>query len=323
MSKTQIHSMWKLERCMVVLTLVLLSGLILPSAAIVKYPPRMVKQPLPNEELLFQVARGGGEAENEKPFTIECEAQGSPPPNRNLRFFFCHSLVGQYQCFATNELGVATSNSVFVRKYEFNSFKDEDPQTIIADEGQPASLTCQPPQIYPKPTYLKGAVHNISSERVTVDPEGTLWFSNITKDDKSHDFTYTCATMSTFRNEYKLGSRVFLKVNQLDNSVTEFKNEPMKQFVSRKNTIILKGRNLQLWCIFSGTPLPQIKWIKKNGVLPLDRVVYENYGKRLVIKNADFDDEGTYECEAENGIGTTQSYTMNVEVQVMEVKLKK
>ncbi|KAL7634560.1 UNVERIFIED_CONTAM: hypothetical protein RMT77_014937 [Armadillidium vulgare] len=337
MSKTQIHSTWKLERRMVVVTLVLLSCLILSSAAIVKYPPRMVKQPLPNKELLFQVARGGGEAENEKPFTIECEAQGSPPPKYTWYkdgqpYNVDGTLVikspkesdsGQYQCFATNELGVATSNSVFVRKYEFNSFKDEDPQTIIADEGQPASLTCQPPQSYPKPTvfwikeYLKGAIHNISSERVTVDPEGTLWFSNITKDDKSHDFTYTCATMSTFRNEYKLGSRVFLKVNQLDNSVTEVKNEPKKQFVSRKNTIILKGRNLQLWCIFSGTPLPQIKWMKKNGVLPLDRVVYENYGKRLVIKNADFDDEGTYECEAENGIGTTQSYTMNVEVQAI------
>lgn len=33
--------------------------------------------------------------------------------------------LGQYQCFAENEHGTATSNSVFVRKAELNNFKDE------------------------------------------------------------------------------------------------------------------------------------------------------------------------------------------------------
>jgi neuronal cell adhesion protein len=32
--------------------------------------------------------------------------------------------AGQYQCFAQNEHGTATSNSVFVRKAELNNFKD-------------------------------------------------------------------------------------------------------------------------------------------------------------------------------------------------------
>lgn len=36
--------------------------------------------------------------------------------------------LGQYQCFAENEHGIATSNSVFVRKAELNSFKDEPPK---------------------------------------------------------------------------------------------------------------------------------------------------------------------------------------------------
>lgn len=36
--------------------------------------------------------------------------------------------MGQYQCFAENEHGIATSNSVFVRKAELNSFKDETPR---------------------------------------------------------------------------------------------------------------------------------------------------------------------------------------------------
>lgn len=36
----------------------------------------MIKQP-PTDELLFQVAQ---QNENEKPFVIECEAEGDPAP---------------------------------------------------------------------------------------------------------------------------------------------------------------------------------------------------------------------------------------------------
>ncbi|KAL7648874.1 UNVERIFIED_CONTAM: hypothetical protein RMT77_000794 [Armadillidium vulgare] len=348
MLETRIQSGWRLgRRRSIILTLVLLSGMILPSAAVMKYPPNMVKQPPSDEELLFQVA--SGQAENDKPFIIECEAEGEPAPkytwNKNGKTYDWQiyddrisqqpgrgTLVitspreedlGQYQCFAQNELGTATSNSVFVRKSELNSFKNEDPTTITVNEGQPASLRCQPPDGYPKPTVYwmiqddRGALRSINSTRKTVDPEGTLWFSNVTREDKSNDFTYACSATSTFRNEYKLGSKVFLKVNEMGSSTSQVKNEPQQQFVSRKNTVILKGKTLQLWCIFSGTPLPQIKWLKKNGVLPADRVDYENYGKTLIIKYVDFDDEGTYECEATNGVGRAQSYTMNVEVQAI------
>ncbi|PSN43067.1 Neuroglian, partial [Blattella germanica] len=40
-------------------------------------PPRIVKQP-PTDELLFQVAQQ--QNENDKPFIIECEAEGEPAP---------------------------------------------------------------------------------------------------------------------------------------------------------------------------------------------------------------------------------------------------
>lgn len=58
---------------------------------------------------------------------------------------------GQYQCFADNEFGTATSNSVFLRKAELNSFKDDHPQSVIAREGEPFKLGCQPPDGWPKP----------------------------------------------------------------------------------------------------------------------------------------------------------------------------
>lgn len=149
-----------------------------------------MKQP-PSDEQLFQVANQ--QNDNDRPFIIECEAEGVPEPryrwikngkpfsyqvydnrmsqqpgrgtlvitsprDEDLGLFLWHPLciniyvcLGQYQCFAENEWGTATSNSVFVRKAELNSFKDEPPITVSANEGDPYKLTCQPPDGWPKP----------------------------------------------------------------------------------------------------------------------------------------------------------------------------
>jgi hypothetical protein len=45
----------------------------------------MVKQP-PTEELLFQVAQQ--QNENDKPFIIECEAEGEPAPKYVCLYMF-------------------------------------------------------------------------------------------------------------------------------------------------------------------------------------------------------------------------------------------
>jgi len=115
--------------------------------------------------------------ENDKPFIIECEAEAEPAPKyrwvKNGKEFNWQAYddrisqqtgrgtlvvtsprnddIGQYQCYATNEWGTATSNSVFVRKAELNSFKDEETITELVDEGKPSKLTCNPPDGWPKP----------------------------------------------------------------------------------------------------------------------------------------------------------------------------
>ena len=39
---------------------------------------------------------------------------------------------------------------------------------------------------------------------------------------------------------------------------------------------------------------PLSRWTKKGGALPQGRTTYDNYGKTLVIKHVDFDDEGDF-----------------------------
>ena len=63
-----------------------------------------------------------------------------------------------------------------------------------------------------------------------------------------------------------------------------------------------------------GTPLPEIRWTKKGGALPQGRTTYDNYGKTLVIKHVDYEDEGDYTCEASNGVGIAKSYSISLAV---------
>ncbi|CAG0885603.1 unnamed protein product [Darwinula stevensoni] len=314
------------------------------ATSIIQSPPRMVKQPS-TEELLFQVVQR--QDENNKPFIVECEAEGEPAPKyrwiKNGKHFDWQTydnrisqqpgrgtLVvtvpqdedrGYYQCFATNEWGTAMSNSVHVYKSDLNSFREDPPKEIEIQEGEPLSLKCSPPDGYPKPQVYwmiqstSGALRSINSSRMTVDPEGTLWFSNVTRFDATNDFVYACSATSLFRNEYKLGNKVYLNVVAAGSAPGQSKHSPVKQYVSRKNFVAYRGKKAELWCIYGGTPLPEITWQKRGGPLPYGRFTTTNYGKTLVFKYVDYEDEGTYECFASNGVGTAQSYSISLHVE--------
>ncbi|XP_049882057.1 neuroglian-like isoform X1 [Pectinophora gossypiella] len=328
--------------CRVICLLAVLSS----ATALLTSPPRIVKQP-PVEELLFQVAQPG---EVDKPFIIECEAEGEPAPKyrwiKNGKPFEYTSYdnrisqqpgrgtlvvsrprdedLGQYQCFASNEWGTATSNSVFVRKAELNSFNETDSaqRTITAQEGLPFKLTCIPPDGHPKPKVYwmlqgdQGQLKTINNSRMTLDPEGNLLFSNVTRYDASVDYAYTCAAKSLFRNEYKLGNKVYLVVEQTGILPTLNKHEPVRQYVTRKVETALKGKKTELYCIYGGTPLPQVVW-SKNGqaIMSSQEITQDNYGKTLVIRRTSYEDQGTYTCEVSNGVGSAQSYSIQLNVE--------
>ncbi|XP_028040488.1 neuroglian-like isoform X2 [Bombyx mandarina] len=320
-------------------------ALVSQAAALLTSPPKIVKQPT-QEEILFQVAQQG---EVDKPFIIECEAEGEPAPKykwiKNGKSFEYSSYdnrisqqtgrgtlviskpkeedLGQYQCFAYNEWGTAASNSVFVRRAELNSFKETDGQQVVrAEEGKPYKLTCEPPDGHPKPKVYwmlqgdQGQLKTINNSRMTLDPEGNLWFSNVTQNDASEDYAYICTANSGFRNEYKVGNKIYLQVIPTGISPTLNRHEPVRQYTTRKIERGLKGQRVELYCIYGGTPLPQIVW-KKNGrsILWSQSITQDNYGKTLVIKYPTYDDQGTYTCEVSNGVGSAQSNSIQLNIE--------
>lgn len=63
-------------------------------------------------------------------------------------------------------------------------------------------------------------------------------------------------------------------------------------------------------------PLPETVWLKDGRPIQSnERVSQGNYGKSLVIKKVKFEDKGKYTCEVSNGVGSPQSY--NIELDVM------
>jgi hypothetical protein len=56
-----------------------------------------------------------------------------------------------------------------------------------------------------------------------------------------------------FRNEYKVGNRVLLDVVQTGVSASQNRHEPVQQYVTRKNEVALRGKKVEIYCIFGGT----------------------------------------------------------------------
>lgn len=143
----------------------------------------------------------------------------------------------------------------------------------------------------------------------------TSRFSNVTRDDASDDFYYACAATSVYRKEYKVGNRFLLNVIHKGPSASQNKRAPVAQYLSKRNEVALRGKKVELFCLFGGTPLPETVWLKDGTrIKPNDRVTHGNYGKSLIIKHVNFDDQGKYTCEASNNVGRPASHSIDLKV---------
>ncbi|XP_063767211.1 neurofascin homolog (chicken) a isoform X10 [Eleginops maclovinus] len=264
---------------------------------------------------------------------IECEAKGNPVPmfswRRNGKFFNIgkdprvtmrkrsgtleigfrsggrpEDYEGEYQCFASNEPGMALSNKILLRVSKAPLWPKEVLEPVMVTEGIPLVLPCNPPPGLPPPFtfWMNSAMTPIpQDQRVSMGLNGDLYFSNVLAKDGLTD--YSCNARFLFTHTIQQKNPFSLKVltsRKLAESTPTF----LSPSGSESSKMVLRDDQLLLECIAAGLPTPAIKWFKKGGDLPGRKVKFENYNKTLKIINVSEEDAGEYVCMANNHLGS-------------------
>uniref|UniRef100_A0AAQ4NWQ4 Neurofascin homolog (chicken) a n=1 Tax=Gasterosteus aculeatus aculeatus TaxID=481459 RepID=A0AAQ4NWQ4_GASAC len=173
---------------------------------------------------------------------IECEAKGNPVPTfswrRNGKFFNIgkdprvtmrkrsgtleigfrsggrpEDYEGEYQCFATNDLGVALSNKILLRVSKAPLWPKEVLEPVVVPEGHSLVLNCSPPPGLPPPFtfWMNSAMTPIPQDkRVSMGLNGDLYFSNVLTKDAHTD--YSCNARFLFTQTIQQKNPFTLKV---------------------------------------------------------------------------------------------------------------
>lgn len=231
--------------------------------------------------------------------------------------------AGTYQCFAQTSAGIASTRPIIFKDIFLNVPKVE---TKIHKPvfGKPYKLECQIPESYPKPTIVwktqlrsdPKVTVDILDRRITLSPDGTLWFSNITESDISPSFKYVCFGESpAVKGDVVLAEHFLQELTPNKEPIT---GELEPQYLS-DDMIAKVGNVTMFYCIYGGTPLGFPDWYKDGKLIKAswsDRVTDHNRtsGKRLIINGVIPEDEGTYTCEVHNGVGKKMKHTMKLTV---------
>ena len=76
---------------------------------------------------------------------------------------------------------------------------------------------------------------------------------------------------------------------------------------------LLEGTDLQVFCVASGRPIPDITWARIFPSGSVSDVLHRN--TTWDFKNISRTDAGTYRCTASNGVGNPVSRTLQVNVE--------
>uniref|UniRef100_A0A670JC41 Contactin 1 n=1 Tax=Podarcis muralis TaxID=64176 RepID=A0A670JC41_PODMU len=207
---------------------------------------------------------------------------------------------GKYVCLAYNVHGTIRSREASLNFGYLYPFTPEERHAVKVREGVGAVLLCDPPPHYPDDLSYRWVLNDfpefitLDKRRYVSQTNGNLYIAKVEASDKGN---YSCFVTSNSITKSVFSSFIPL-IPQADRS----KGYLPDIRVSFKETYALLGQNVTLECFALGNPVPEIRWNKYLEPMPSSAEVSMS-GAVLKIYNIQFEDEGTYECEAENHRG--------------------
>ena len=99
----------------------------------------------------------------------------------------------------------------------------------------------------------------------------------------------------------------------LKNTFKFFFSDPASFTNVSKDTSLLEGKDLQLFCDASGMPPPNITWVRISPSGSESNVLH--WGTTWDFKNISRTEAGTYRCTASNGVGSSVSRVLQINVE--------
>uniref|UniRef100_A0A8C1SVT8 Contactin 1 n=1 Tax=Cyprinus carpio TaxID=7962 RepID=A0A8C1SVT8_CYPCA len=206
--------------------------------------------------------------------------------------------AGNYSCLASNEFGTLVSQKASVQFGYLDMFSSDEREAVYVKEGQGAVLLCDPPPHFPEDLSFRWMLNEfpefipLDKRRFVSQTTGNLYISTVRASDSGN---YSC-----FVSSPSIAKSVFSKFIPL---VPIAEKYPADIKVKSPDTYTLLGQNITLECFALGNPIPQIRWRKVDGDLPVERHNISMSGSLLHLYDIQYEDEGLYECEADNSKG--------------------
>ncbi|XP_016517448.1 neural cell adhesion molecule L1.1-like isoform X3 [Poecilia formosa] len=232
------------------------------------------------------------------------------------------SYAGVYQCFASNDLGTAMTQTVEVIVEPYPFVGKENRLEKTAYESESLILTCNPPKrLTPPHIYWMGSrmryIHQ--NDRVMTGLDGNLYFANLISSDSRSD--YNCFAQYTAARTIIPVTEASLTVQPSNEVVRGRKPDLLQPHGSHTAVQALRGRSVTLECIPKGLPTPRVEWQKTDGDLKTTSASLDSFDRWLYFNSITEDDDGEYRCRAHNDHGNaTHSFTVTVEAAPYWVK---
>ncbi|KAM9807942.1 contactin-1a [Neosynchiropus ocellatus] len=208
---------------------------------------------------------------------------------------------GQYSCMATNTYGSVISAEASVQFGYLDLFSSEERESVRIREGQGAVLLCAPPPHHPAELSFRWILNEfptfipLDKRRFVSQITGNLYISKVEASDSGN---YSCITSSPSISKSVFSNYIPL-VPLTERPIRKY---PADLNVKFPDTNALVGQNITLECFALGNPVPEIRWKKLDGELSTNHEI-RMAGAHLHLYNVQFEDAGTYQCEAVNSKG--------------------